>query len=34
MLGDLLAMPNEAQALADYCRYAYDKVKALSLIHI
>ena len=24
MLGDLLAMPNEAQGLADYCRYAYD----------
>ena len=30
MLGDLLAMPNEAQALADYCRYAYDKVKAIA----
>ena len=29
MLGDLLAMPNEAQGLADYCRYAYDKVKAI-----
>ena len=25
MLGDLLAMPNEAQGLADYCRYAYDR---------
>lgn len=30
MLGDLLAMPNEAQGLADYCRYAYDKVKAIA----
>lgn len=30
MLGDLLAMPNEAQGLADYCRYAYDKVKAVA----
>ena len=30
MLGDLLAMPNKAQALADYCRYAYDKVKAIA----
>lgn len=30
MLGDLLAMPNEAQGLADYCRYAYDKVKAIT----
>ena len=25
MLGDLLAMPNEAQGRADYCRYAYDR---------
>ena len=25
MLGDLLAMPNEAQGLADYCRFAYDR---------
>ena len=25
MLGDLLAMPNEAQGLADYCRYADDR---------
>ena len=25
MLGDLLAMPNEEQGLADYCRYAYDR---------
>ena len=25
MLGDLLAMPNEAQGLADYCRYTYDR---------
>ncbi len=23
-------MPNEAQGLADYCRYAYDKVKAIA----
>lgn len=30
MLGDLLAMPNEAQGLADYCRYAYDTVKAIA----
>ena len=30
MLGDLLAMPNEAQGLADYCRYAYDKVEAIA----
>ena len=30
MLGDLLAMPNEAQGLADYCRYAYDKVKTIA----
>ena len=30
MLGDLLAMPNEAQGLADYCRYAYDKVKVIA----
>ena len=30
MLGDLLAMPNEAQGLADYCRYTYDKVKAIA----
>ena len=30
MLGDLLAMPNEAQGLADYCHYAYDKVKAIA----
>ena len=30
MLGGLLAMPNEAQGLADYCRYAYDKVKAIA----
>ena len=30
MLGDLLAMPNEAQGLADDCRYAYDKVKAIA----
>ena len=30
ILGDLLAMPNEAQGLADYCRYAYDKVKAIA----
>ena len=30
MLGDLLAMPNEAQGLADYCRYVYDKVKAIA----
>lgn len=30
MLGDLLAMPNEVQGLADYCRYAYDKVKAVA----
>ena len=30
MLGDLLAMPSEAQGLADYCRYAYDKVKAIA----
>ena len=30
MLGDLLAMPNEAQGLADYCRYAYNKVKAIA----
>lgn len=30
MLGDLLTMPNEAQGLADYCRYAYDKVKAIA----
>ena len=30
MLGELLAMPNEAQGLADYCRYAYDKVKAIA----
>ena len=30
MLGDLLAMPNETQGLADYCRYAYDKVKAIA----
>ena len=30
MLGALLAMPNEAQGLADYCRYAYDKVKAIA----
>ena len=29
MLSDLLAMPNEGQALADYCRAAYDKVKAI-----
>ena len=29
MLSDLLAMPNEGQALADYCRAAYDKVKAV-----
>lgn len=25
MLGDILAMPNEAQGLADYCRFAYDR---------
>ena len=30
MLGDLLAMPNEAQGLADYCRSAYDTVKAIA----
>ena len=30
MLGDLLAMPNEAQGLADYCRYTYDMVKAIA----
>lgn len=29
MLSDLLAMPNEGQALADYCRNAYDTVKAI-----
>ena len=29
MLGDLLVMPTEAQALADYCRNAYDTVKAI-----
>ena len=29
LLSDLLAMPNEGQALADYCRAAYDKVKAV-----
>lgn len=26
MLGDLLAMPNEAQGRADYCRFAYDRI--------
>ena len=30
MLGDLLAMPNEAQGLADYCRAMYDRVKAIA----
>lgn len=30
MLGDLLTMPNEAQALADYCRAMYDEVKAIA----
>ena len=30
LLGDLLGMPDEAKALADYCRYAYDKVKAIA----
>ena len=30
MLGDLLAMPNEAQGLADYCRAIYDRVKAIA----
>jgi len=30
MLGDLLAMPTEAQALADYCRTSYDTVKAIA----
>ena len=30
MLGDLLAMPNEAQGLADYCRATYDKMKAIA----
>ena len=30
MLGDLLAMPTEAQALADYCRTSYDAVKAIA----
>ena len=30
MLGDLLAMPNEAQGLADYCRAMYDEVKAIA----
>lgn len=29
MLSDLLAMPNEGQGLADYCRNAYDTVKAI-----
>jgi len=30
MLGDLLAMPNEAQGLADYCRAMYDRAKAIA----
>ena len=30
MLGDLLAMPNEAQGLADYCRYAYDRAVVIA----
>ena len=30
MLGDLLAMPNEAQGLADYCRYAYDRALSIA----
>lgn len=30
VLGDLLAMPDEAQALADYCRTSYDMVKAIA----
>ena len=30
MLGDLLAMPNEAQGLADYCRYAYDRAVGIA----
>ena len=30
MLGDLMAMPNEAQGLADYCRAIYDRVKAIA----
>ncbi len=29
MLSDLLAMPNEGQGLADYCRNAYDTVKTI-----
>ena len=30
LLSDLLAMPNEGQALADYCRAAYDRVKEIA----
>ena len=30
MLGDLLAMPNEAQGLADYCRYANDRAVGIA----
>lgn len=30
MLGDLLAMPNEAQGRADYCRFAYDRIVSIA----
>ena len=30
MLGDLLAMPDEAKALADYCRSTYDRALAIA----
>ena len=30
MLGDLLAMPNEAQTLADYCRGTYDRALTIA----
>ena len=30
LLSDLLAMPNEGQGLADYCRAAYDRVKEIA----